>query len=64
MWWGFAIILVKANGLEAFRVDVEAELSPECWEAISIGWSPVSFLEGARFLPGVDDVPSVVPCCC
>ena len=64
VWWSFAVVLVEADWLETFRVDVEAELSPECREAIDIEWSLEAFLEGTCFLPGVDDLPGIVPCYC
>ena len=62
VWWGFAVVLVEADWFEAFRVDVEAELSSECWKIVNVGWSLESFLEGMGLLPGVDGLPRVIPC--
>ena len=64
MWRCLAIVLVETDWVEAFGVDVKAELSPESREMISIALSSVSFLQGARFLPGIDNLLSVVPYSC
>ena len=64
MWRCLAVVLVETDWVEAFGVDVKAELSPESREMIGIAWSSVSFLQGARFLPGIDNFPSVVPYSC
>jgi len=64
MWRCLAVVLVETDLVEAFGVDVKAELSPESREMIGVAWSSVSFLQGARFLLGIDNLPSVVPYSC
>jgi hypothetical protein len=36
---GFVVVLVQTDWFEAFWVDIEAEFSPECAEAVRIGWN-------------------------
>ena len=64
MRWSFAVLLVEADWFETFRVDVEAELAPQSRDAIGIGWSLESFLEGVCFLLGVDYMHGVISCIC
>jgi len=64
MWRCLAVVHVETEWVEAFEVDVKAELSPESQEMISVAWSSVSFLQGARFLPGIDNLPCVIPYSC
>ena len=64
MWRCLAVVFVEADWFETFRVDIETEFSSECWESIGVAWSSVSFLEGACFLSGIDNLRGVIAYSC
>ena len=43
---------------------METKLPPERKESVDVVWYPVSFLDSSCLLPGINYLPSVVPCSC